>query len=171
MIYVGRTQRTVEERFQEHSWNKKSYIGRAIHAHGKDRFSIEILAETDDFDEANALERHFIEELNSYKPNGYNLTKGGDGRLGCPHTEEERAKISAANKGQVPWIKGKKHKQESKDKIAASLTGHEVPQPVRDKISAKLTGRKTRPRTDEEKAKISIKMKAVWAERKAQKAQ
>ena len=66
------------------------------------------------------------------------LTDGGDGREGCPHTEEERAKISASNKGQVPWIKGKHHKEETKVKIAASLMGHEVPQSVRDKISVPL---------------------------------
>ena len=53
MIYVGRTERTLQERFQEHSWNKKSYLGRAMRAHGKDRLTIELLAECDDFDEAN----------------------------------------------------------------------------------------------------------------------
>ena len=166
-IYVGRTQRTVKERFQGHC-RAKSLLGRAIRAHGKDRFSIEILAECDDFNEANELERRFIAEFHCKSPNGYNLTDGGDGRLGCPHTEEERKKISEANKGQVPWIKGKHHKNETKKKIAASLTGHEVPQSVRDKISASLMGRHTRPHTAEEKALISARIKEHWIKRKAE---
>ena len=142
MIYVGRTERTLQERFQEHSWNKKSYLGRAMRAHGKDRLTIELLAECDDFDKANELERYYIKEFDCKRPKGYNLTDGGDGRAGCPHTPEEIAKIKRANKGQVPWIKGKHHKEETKRKIAASLMGHEVPQSVRDKIAAKLLGRK-----------------------------
>ena len=169
-VYVGRTQRTPQERFQEHC-HADSLLGRAIRDHGKEQFKIEIIAETDSFDEANGLERHFIAELNCKNPNGYNLTDGGDGRAGCPHTAEECAKISAANKGQIPWIKGKKHSEETKQKIAAALIGHEVPQTVRDKISETLTGRPGRPHTEEEKAKISARLKASWAKRKAQQTQ
>eukprot|EP00617_Octactis_speculum_P012170 CAMPEP_0185778140 /NCGR_PEP_ID=MMETSP1174-20130828/91638_1 /TAXON_ID=35687 /ORGANISM="Dictyocha speculum, Strain CCMP1381" /LENGTH=400 /DNA_ID=CAMNT_0028466751 /DNA_START=250 /DNA_END=1452 /DNA_ORIENTATION=- len=41
--------------------------------------------------------------------------------LGTPHTEESKAKISAANKGNVPWNKGKSHSEETRRKIAATL--------------------------------------------------
>lgn len=41
--------------------------------------------------------------------------------LGTPHTEESKAKISAANKGNVPWNKGKRHSEETRQKIAATL--------------------------------------------------
>ena len=169
-VYVGRTQRTPQERFQEHC-RADSLLGRAIRAHGKEQFKIDIIAETDSFDEANELERHFIAEFNCKHPHGYNMTDGGDGRAGCPHTAEECAKISAANKGQIPWIKGKKHKAETKAKTSAALMGHEVPQSVRDKISKTLTGRPGRPRTEEEKANISAGLKASWAKRKAQNTQ
>ena len=37
---------------------------------------------------------------------------------GHPHTLESRLKISAANKGKVPWNVGKKHSEETKRKIA-----------------------------------------------------
>ena len=169
-FYVGRTQRTPEERFQEHC-RADSLLGRAIRAHGKEQFKIEIIAETDDFDEANELERHFISELRCKNPNGYNMTDGGDGRTGCPHTAEECAKISAALKGKSNGREGTKHSESTKQKIAEKLTGHEVPKPVRDKISVKLTGRTTRPRTNDEKARIAAGVKASWAKRKAQKNQ
>lgn len=41
------------------------------------------------------------------------------GFAGRPHTTESRAKISAANKGKVPWNAGKKHSEETRRKIAA----------------------------------------------------
>ena len=37
---------------------------------------------------------------------------------GFPHTEESKAKISAANKGKTPWNAGKKHSEETKRRIA-----------------------------------------------------
>ena len=37
---------------------------------------------------------------------------------GQPHTEESKAKISAANKGRKPWNAGKKHSEETRRKIA-----------------------------------------------------
>ena len=37
---------------------------------------------------------------------------------GHPHTAESRAKISAANKGKVPWNQGKKHSEETRRRIA-----------------------------------------------------
>jgi len=45
---------------------------------------------------------------------------GGDkvGQLGRPHTESSRAKISAANKGKVPWNVGKSHSEETRLLIA-----------------------------------------------------
>ena len=39
-------------------------------------------------------------------------------RTGRAHTEESRAKISAANKGNVPWNRGRKHSEETRRKIA-----------------------------------------------------
>lgn len=41
-------------------------------------------------------------------------------RVGMPHTKETRQKISMANKGRVPWNKGKKHSEETRRKIAMS---------------------------------------------------
>jgi NUMOD3 motif len=40
------------------------------------------------------------------------------GPVGHPHSEESKARISAANKGKVPWNVGKKHSEETKARIA-----------------------------------------------------
>ena len=38
--------------------------------------------------------------------------------IGKPHTEESKAKISAANKGKTPWNAVKQHSEETRRKIA-----------------------------------------------------
>ena len=39
-------------------------------------------------------------------------------RAGHPHTPESRAKISAANKGKMPWNKGREHTEETRRRIS-----------------------------------------------------
>lgn len=41
-----------------------------------------------------------------------NMTDGGDGQ--CNLAQESRSKISKANKGKVPWMKGRRHTKEAK---------------------------------------------------------
>lgn len=60
-----------------------------------------------------------------WKQNISNSKKGNKYRLGKPFTEESKEKISKANKGKIPWNKGKKglqsHTQESKKKISEKM--------------------------------------------------
>jgi len=42
-------------------------------------------------------------------------------------TKEHRQKISKALKGRIPWNKGGRHKEETKEKIRATLTGRKRP--------------------------------------------
>lgn len=80
-IYIGQTNRSIEERFLEHKRdafkerNKKRPLYDAMKKYGTDAFSIELVEETD-----NPLEREkfWIEYFGSFK-SGYNATIGGDG--------------------------------------------------------------------------------------------
>ncbi len=81
-IYIGKTSRTIEERFQEHiklSKTSKYYLHQSIKKHGSDSFTIESLEEISDISSLNIREKYWIETLVSLAPLGYNLTKGGDG--------------------------------------------------------------------------------------------
>ena len=81
MSYIGQSVHP-EERFQQHHTdrrNKNSIFHRAIDKYGSDSFKWEILVKVDGKESANKAEKHFIERENTYKPNGYNMTKGGDG--------------------------------------------------------------------------------------------
>ena len=112
-IYVGQTQRDVEQRFKEHM-RADSLIGKAICKYGLKNFKCEILEECDTIEELNEREIFWIKELNCKVPNGYNLTDGGHGVAGHPFTEEHKAKIAAALKGQIITA-------EQRNKISATL--------------------------------------------------
>lgn len=135
--YVGQTTRTVEERFKEHAGNKKSFIGRAIRAHGVDMFVIAILKVCYSKAELDRWERHMIRSRDTKSPNGYNLTEGGEGTLGLEFTPEHRTNIAATRKGKpLPpehYIKlsilnkgkgnpffGKSHTKEARKKMAVT---------------------------------------------------
>ena len=66
----------------------------AIKKHGVDSFEFAHIADAFTWEDACALERQLIQEMNTKSPNGYNLTYGGDGTLGFKHTDEERKRRS-----------------------------------------------------------------------------
>lgn len=80
--YVGKTQLTIEERFKEHVHDhnrrrcEKRPLYDAMNKYGVEHFHIELLEETN-----NPCERevYWIEKLGTFH-NGYNATKGGDGK-------------------------------------------------------------------------------------------
>lgn len=80
--YIGKTELTPEIRWKRHlnTWRKGKDrpLYRAFNKYGIENFSIETLEENDD----NLLperEIYYIEKFDTYK-NGYNATKGGDGK-------------------------------------------------------------------------------------------
>ena len=80
-IYIGKTERTLEQRFKEHCHDayrlttKHRPLYRAIQKYGEEHFHISLIEETNMPCER---ERYWIETLGSFK-HGYNATLGGDG--------------------------------------------------------------------------------------------
>ena len=144
--YVGQTVQTLEKRFNAHKYCKKSIIGNAIKKYGAENFSREVLAVCSTKGEMDELERFFIEIFNCKFPNGYNIADGGGGGSvrGRPCSAETRAKLSAANSGQIPWNKGKHLSAETRSKLSKSLKGNR-----------NGSGNKGRAQTSETRAKIS----------------
>jgi group I intron endonuclease len=129
-------------------------IERAIKKYGKKNFAKEIV---EFCNEENWEEReiYWIKEKNTYYPNGYNLTHGGEGGFGKIMNEEARKKISDSKKGKPAWNKGKKgiYSEKSLLKMSISQSGKIISEETRKKISEANTGR---PKTEEELKKLSI---------------
>lgn len=81
-VYVGKTEESIEQRFQEHcadskkERNKNRPLYRAMNKYGCDNFSVSLLEETD---QPEIREEFWIEQKQSYHK-GYNATRGGDGK-------------------------------------------------------------------------------------------
>ena len=81
-IYIGKTEFSVEKRFKEHcrdafrERNEKRPLYAAMRKYGVENFHIELIEKTDNPEER---EIFWIEYYGSFK-NGYNATKGGDGK-------------------------------------------------------------------------------------------
>ena len=105
--YIGQTRHDAEKtRIRDHfAGNGSQLVKQAIEKYGKDAFTFEILHDGIIPEFLDDLEREYIEKYNTIVPHGYNLRTGGRGGA-C--SEETQRKISEANKGNIPWNKGKK---------------------------------------------------------------
>lgn len=80
-LYIGKTN-NFEKRKLEHTRydiDNGNIFHKALKKYGLDNFEWEIIDEAEGLEAINVLEKYYIEKYNSYKPNGYNMTKGGDG--------------------------------------------------------------------------------------------
>ena len=82
-IYIGKTERNIEERFKEHcrEYRKKRCEKRPLYAamkkYGTEHFHVELVEETDNPEER---EQYWIKYYNCYGSTGYNATMGGDSK-------------------------------------------------------------------------------------------
>jgi|SRR5581483_7033490 len=97
MRYIGYTKQTMTRRWDGHvscafKGGEQDFM-KAIREHGPDAFTHEVILDgIETLKEAKSFERYYIKELNTQKPNGYNMTKGGNGS--GPKSEATRQLIS-----------------------------------------------------------------------------
>ena len=86
-VYVGKTEESIQKRFVEHCNDSKRErcknrpLYRAMNKYGCENFTVSLLEETD---APEIREEFWIEQKNSYH-NGYNATRGGDGKKYLDH--------------------------------------------------------------------------------------
>jgi group I intron endonuclease len=142
--YIGKTEKSLDTRREWHLASVKQHskfaFHRALAKYGIESFEWHVIDTADNLSELNSKEQKYIELYESFGPNGYNMTAGGEGQTGWVPSAETRELWSDQRKGRVPWNKGNEYSkykpktQEEKDqnKIIAN-----------QKRSAALKGRKT----------------------------
>lgn len=84
--YVGKTLMSIEKRFSEHIQDSKKRklekrpLYNAMNKYGANKFTIELLEEVSDDSKLSDREVYWIEKLGTYGHDGYNATRGGDGK-------------------------------------------------------------------------------------------
>lgn len=116
-FYIGKTS-NLQERWKNHKSKAKSgrtYFYKAICKYGEDAWDIGVIDSHENEDVAFALEKYWIEKLDSKNPKiGYNLAEGGKGGFcGKIPDEESRKKMSEVSKLRPR----KPHTEEVKQKL------------------------------------------------------
>ena len=125
-VYIGQSI-DIYERWNEHicalrgEYHANNHLQSSWNKYKECNFEFSIIEECDE-SELNNKEIFWIAENDSYY-NGYNQTKGGGGIRGFKHSDETKAKISVANKGENNFMYGKHHSYETKQKISVANKG------------------------------------------------
>jgi group I intron endonuclease len=173
-IYIGQS-KDDKHRWRQHLYFAKhpektgQYIHRAMAKYGAENFIFEVIDCALNQWQADCIETCLIQEYDSRnKESGYNIKPGGGAQGGPdnpmfgkkrPMSEETKKKISASNKGQVPWSKGKTgvYSEETIATMNASKKGVPLTEEHKQKLSEAHLGKK---QTAEHKQAISNALKS-----------
>lgn len=100
--YIGITKQQLNHRWRNgNGYTRCTGFWRAIQKYGWENIKHEVIAECETLEEANELERKFIEQYKTHdKRYGYNCTTGGDGVSGWKANDEQRRKNGDAKRKQ-----------------------------------------------------------------------
>ncbi len=101
--HEGRFRCHISEAFSTKK-NQSHYLNNAIRKYGVDDFAVELI-ECCEISKADERETHYIKELNSLFPNGYNLKNGGSV---FTHSDESKKRLS---NGVLNYYKDKKYER------------------------------------------------------------
>ena len=100
MEYIGQTTTSLRKRISVHKasiGNKETYFSHALKKY-KDNFKWKVIEKCNSKEELDEMEFHYIKQYNTLRPNGYNLTLGGEGNVGWNPSKETKRKLSQSNK-------------------------------------------------------------------------
>jgi len=118
---------------------QQHYVCAAIMKYGWERVRHEILATVNSYEDAERLEKHFIELQQSTNPEfGYNAEKGGRHIKGYHLREQTKAKMSASRTGEKNWIYGKHLDEATKKKLSDAHKGKTLkPESIQKQLETK----------------------------------
>lgn len=189
MIYIGYSG-DITGRWKGHKTDlrggrhRNPHLQRAWNLYGEDAFEFIILEECS-VELLHVREQYHLDQY----PKHYNCGPGGASpRLGVPHSDETKARISRANKGRKLASEtrarmsvarlgntntlGHKDSDETRAKKSASAMGNQnaAGQVMSPEARRKMSvARKGRTLTDEHRAKISAAQKARWERQRVDK--
>lgn len=158
--YVGKTVRSLKQRWHEHCFNAgkdrdEMVLYSAIRKYGPDGFDVSILEEHSSVAALDAAEVRLIAGLGTHVSlgRGYNMTLGGDGLSGYKHTDRTKQKMSESRRGE------KNHNYGRRFGISLNGMSEELKQRFSDERQGEGNPMFGRKQSDEAKAKIVAELK------------
>jgi group I intron endonuclease len=143
-VYIGQTKNSLKIRKRKHINDMRksnTYFSNALNKYGSSKFVWEVIEDCESKEELDEMEFHYIKQYNSLKPNGYNMTLGGEGSSGYRHSSRIRKKMSKASMESGNHVNRGKHlSKEWRKKISESNIGKVISAEHRDKISKSKQG-------------------------------
>lgn len=146
--YIGQAQ-NILKRIQEHRRRRngvqcypETFLYKAVKKYGWESFDFSILEKIDNIELLNERECFWIKTLKTNERNiGYNIQIGGNCKRGWHHSEQTKEKLSLAKKNYFgvnnPFY-GKKHTEETKNKIREKRLGKKWTEEQRKKYKRPL---------------------------------
>lgn len=132
--------------FKDVTKGSQSVIRRAIHKYGFNSFNYKVLIYCNPGEFMDLMETKLIKQYNSFVPNGYNISSGGNS---VSISEEGKLRISKANTGRI-------FTQEQKEKLSNSLKEFNVKFGRSDEWRKNLSiGNKGKKKSDTHREKLS----------------
>jgi group I intron endonuclease len=167
--YVGKTTLRLKHRKRKHEQSSKDgsghYFHRALLKYGFDSFKWSILVKSSNDKKLIKYEIKYIKKLNTKRPNGYNLTDGGDGTAGREMEEwqiialrkrkfsaETRAKMSRSAKRRIRLPLSEEHKR----KIGLAHKGKTIAEWHKKAVSEAGKKRRGFKHSDESRRNMSL---------------
>lgn len=128
-IYVGKTTETIDKRWKEHKKDFKREkcrnrpLYKAMNKYGIENFSVELIEECN-FGEESDREIYWIDKLDSYH-NGYNATKGGDGKSYADYNKIFKLYSDGCNLSEIKKETGYDYNTISKVLTDKGISSHE----------------------------------------------
>lgn len=125
-VYIGITSQSVERRWRPdgHGYSYQGLIYNAIKKYGWENVKHEVLEYVPTKENAEQLERYYIEQYKSNnRDHGYNIKDGGMCAKGHKLREETKKKMSESRKGENNWIYGKHLTDDVKRKLSEAHKG------------------------------------------------
>lgn len=175
-VYVG-SAINISDRFLDHKQMLKrnkhhsTKLQNSVNKHGVENFTFEIIEECSK-ELLIEREQYWIDTLDSYK-SGYNCRPNASNMLNFVFSAESKEKMKKSQKGLHSGTKhplyGKKHSEETKEKIRISKIGKKLSEETRNKMSKIRKGRdspmKGKKHSEETKEKISKNHRSIKGEK------
>jgi hypothetical protein len=158
MQYVGDRSCNCDPENDKYIGSGRPYFKNAVKKYRKENFRKKILAEFETKQEAFNAQEKYINQFNTLKPNGYNISpKGGNNcsagisqegiekirnsKIGKKFTEKHLKNLRESHKNQLPWNKGKHHSKESLEKMRISHLGKKASKKTLEKMKLSHLGK------------------------------